>query len=79
MPPGLHTNRTLALILQGGFDYMFDKHWGVFFDVKQGFVGSSANSSGINTGAPLGIVTFSGAFKTNAHPVTFATGVSYRF
>jgi outer membrane protein len=69
----------LALILQGGFDYMFDKHWGLFFDVKQGFVGSSSNSTGINTGAPLGIVTFAGAFKTNAKPVTFATGISYRF
>ena len=76
---GTSYQSSLALILQGGFDYMFDKHWGLFFDVKQGFVGSSGNSTGINAGAPLGIVTFSGAFRTNAKPVTFATGVSYRF
>jgi outer membrane protein len=76
---GTSYQSALALILQGGFDYMFDKHWGVFFDVKQGFVGTSGNSTGINTGPPLGIVTFAGAFKTNARPVTFATGISYRF
>jgi outer membrane protein len=76
---GTSYQSTLALILQGGFDYMFDKHWGLFFDVKQGFVGGNSNSTGINAGAPLGIVTFAGAFKTNARPVTFATGISYRF
>jgi outer membrane protein len=69
----------LALILQGGFDYMFDKHWGVFFDVKQGFVGTTGNATGINTGPPLGIVSVNSTIKTNARPVTFATGVSYRF
>jgi outer membrane protein len=76
---GTSYQSSLALILQGGFDYMFDNHWGLFFDVKQGFVGSSGNSTGINSGAPLGIVTFAGAFRTNAKPVTFATGISYRF
>lgn len=69
----------LGLILQGGFDYMFDRHWGVFFDVKQGFVGTTGNSTGINLGPPLGIISVAGTIKTNARPVTFATGISYRF
>jgi outer membrane protein len=76
---GTSYQSALALILQGGFDYMFDKHWGLFFDVKQGFVGTIANSTGVNAGPAPGIVTFAGAIKTNARPVTFATGVSYRF
>ena len=28
----------LGVVVQGGFDYMLNKHWGVFVDAKQGFV-----------------------------------------
>jgi outer membrane protein len=77
---GTSYQSALALIVQGGFDYMFDKHWGLFFDVKQGFVGTTASSTGVNnTGLPPGIIMATGTIKTNARPVTFATGISYRF
>jgi outer membrane protein len=70
---------TVGVVVQGGFDYMFNQHWGVFVDAKQGFVRTSGDSTGINLGPPLGIVSVVGSIKTNAKPVSFMTGVSYRF
>jgi len=70
---------TVGFIVQGGFDYMFNQHWGVFVDAKQGFVGTTGNSTGINLGPPLGIISVAGSIKTNARPVSFSTGVTYRF
>jgi outer membrane protein len=70
---------TLGVVVQGGFDFMFNQHWGVFFDAKQGFSGTTGNATGINVGPPLGIVSASSWIKTNAKPVTFTTGISYRF
>ena len=69
----------LGFIVQGGFDYMFNKNWGIFFDAKQGFTGATGKSTGVNVGPPLGIVTTAGTIKTNARPVSFATGLIYRF
>jgi outer membrane protein len=69
----------LGVVVQGGFDFMFNQHWGVFFDAKQGFSGTTGNATGINVGSPLGIVSASSWIKTNAKPVTFTTGISYRF
>jgi outer membrane protein len=70
---------TVGFIVQGGFDYMFNQHWGVFVDAKQAFVNTTGNSTGINLGPPLGIVTVAGSIKTNARPVSFTTGITYRF
>jgi outer membrane protein len=69
----------VGVVVQGGFDYMFNQHWGVFVDAKQGFVGTTGNSTGINLGPPLGIVSVAGMIKTNARPVSFMTGLVYRF
>ena len=44
----------LGFIVQGGFDYMLDKHWGVFVDAKQGFMGTTGASTGVNAIPPLG-------------------------
>ena len=44
----------LGVVVQGGFDYMLNKHWGVFVDAKQGFVGATGNSTGVNTAPSLG-------------------------
>ena len=67
----------LGVVVQGGFDYMLNKHWGVFVDAKQGFVGTTGNSTGINTAPSLGPVQ--GAIRTNARPVAFTTGLTYHF
>ena len=69
----------LGVVVQGGFDFMFNQHWGVFFDAKQGFSGTTGNATGINLGPPLGIISASSWIKTNAKPVSFTTGITYRF
>ena len=55
---GFNTGSTyqpaLGVVVQGGFDYMLNKHWGVFVDAKQGFVGTTGNATGVNTAPSLG-------------------------
>ena len=70
---------SLGVVVQGGFDFMFNQHWGVFFDAKQAFSGTTGNGTGINLGPPLGIVSASSWIKTNAKPVSFTTGITYHF
>jgi outer membrane protein len=67
----------LGVVVQGGFDYMLNKHWGVFVDAKQGFVGTTGNSTGVNTLPSLGPIP--GTIRTNAKPVAFTTGLTYHF
>ena len=67
----------VGVVVQGGFDYMLNKHWGVFVDAKQGFVGTTGNSTGVNTAPSLGPIA--GTIKTNARPVAFTTGFTYHF
>ena len=67
----------LGVVVQGGFDYMLNKHWGIFVDAKQGFVGTTGNSTGVNTLPSLGPIA--GTIKTNARPVAFSTGLTYHF
>jgi outer membrane protein len=67
----------LGVVVQGGFDYMLNKHWGVFVDAKQGFVGATGTSTGINTAPSLGPIA--GTIKTSARPVAFSTGLTYHF
>jgi outer membrane protein len=67
----------LGVVVQGGFDYMLNKHWGVFVDAKQGFVGTTGNSTGVNTAPSLGPIA--GTIKTSARPVAFTTGFTYHF
>jgi outer membrane protein len=69
----------LGVVVQGGFDYMLNKHWGVFVDAKQGFVGATGNSTGINTAPSLGPIPILGTIKTNARPVAFTGGFTYHF
>ena len=69
----------LGVVVQGGFDYMFNQHWGVFFDAKQSVASATGNASGINVGPPLGIISASSWIKTTAKPVSFTTGLTYRF
>ena len=57
-------------LLQAGFDYMFDKNWGFFFDVKKVYIGTVGRGS--LGGVPI---------KANVtlDPLVFHSGVSYRF
>ena len=66
----------LGVVVQGGFDYMLNKHWGVFVDAKQGFVGTTGDSTGVNTAPSLGPIS---TIRTNARPVAFTTGFTYHF
>jgi outer membrane protein len=74
---GVSYQPALGFVVQGGFDYMLNKHWGVFVDAKQGFVGATGTSTGVNTAPSLGPIL--GTIKTNARPVSFSTGLTYHF
>jgi outer membrane protein len=69
----------LGVVVQGGFDYMLNQHWGVFVDAKQGFGGATGNSTGVNTLPSLGPIPILGTIKTNAKPVAFSAGLTYHF
>jgi outer membrane protein len=69
----------LGVVVQGGFDYMLNQHWGIFVDAKQGFAGATGNSTGVNTLPSLGPIPILGTIKTSAKPVAFTTGITYHF
>lgn len=59
--------------LQAGFDYMFDQHWGINFDVKRLFLRSTASGNLLTpTGAPV-------STRVNLDPWIIGTGITYRF
>jgi hypothetical protein len=58
---------------------MLNQHWGVFVDAKQGFAGTTGNSTGVNTAPSLGPISIMGTIKTNARPVSFSAGLTYHF
>ena len=68
-----------GFIVQGGFDFMLNQHWGVFFDAKQGFAQPTVNSTGSIWVSPWGLFPLVSSIKTNARPVLFSTGLTYRF
>jgi outer membrane protein len=76
---GFSYQPALGVVVQGGFDYMLNQHWGVFVDAKQGFVGATGNSTGVNTAPSLGPIPVMGTIKTNARPVSFSAGLTYHF
>jgi outer membrane protein len=69
----------LGFVVQGGFDFMLNQHWGVFFDAKQGFAQPTGSATGVNLGQPPGIIPLVSSIKTKARPVLFSTGLTYRF
>lgn len=66
----IDVKNTFSGALQVGFDYMFDEHWGVNFDVKKLFL--EPEWTGVSGGTAL-----SGKAKLN--PWLIGTGVTYRF
>jgi outer membrane protein len=70
---------SLGLVLQGGVDYMVNRNWGVFIDVKKMFAQSDGRATGINLGPPVGTIPAAASIKTNAQPWLCAMGLTYRF
>jgi outer membrane protein len=69
----------LGLVLQAGSEYMFNRNWGVFFDVKKLFIQTTGKATGIDLGPPIGTIPAAATIKTNFQPWLFATGFTYRF
>jgi outer membrane protein W len=65
--------------LQGGFDYMLNKNWGVFVDAKTYLDRSVSKATGLNYGPPLGVIDTAATAVTHVQPWVLATGVTYRF
>ena len=76
---GNSTEPSLALVLQGGVDYMFSPNWGVFFDAKKYFDRSIGKATGLNFGPPTGAVHLAATAVTNSQPWVLSTGLTYRF
>jgi outer membrane protein len=70
---------TVGLAAQAGADYMLNRNWGVFLDVKKLFIWSTGTSSGFDFGPPIGTIPGQATIKTTFQPWLFATGVTYRF
>lgn len=68
---GLDVDNNFGAVLQVGFDYMFDEHWGVNFDVKKIFLETDWKVED----SPLG--PLSG--KAKIDPWLIGAGVTYRF
>jgi outer membrane protein len=70
---------TVGLVAQAGSDYMLNRNWGVFLDVKKLFIWSTGKSTGIDFGQPIGTIPVAATIKTSFQPWLFSTGVTYRF
>ena len=70
---------TVGLVAQAGSDYMFNRNWGVFLDVKKLFIWSTGKSTGFDLGPPIGTIPGAATIKTTFQPWLFSTGVAYRF
>ncbi len=70
---------TVGLVAQAGSDYMFNRNWGLFLDVKKLFVWSTGKSTGFDVGPPIGTIPGAATIKTTFQPWSFSTGVTYRF
>jgi len=76
---GASTEPSVGLVLQGGFDYMLNKNWGVFIDAKTYLDRSVSKATGLNYGPPLGMIDTAATAVTHVQPWVLATGVTYRF
>ena len=62
-----------------GFDYMFNPHWGLFFDAKKIFAQFDVKTRGINLGPPIGAIPAAASSRTTAEPWLLSSGATYRF
>jgi len=75
---GVSVQPTVGAVLDVGTDVMFDRHWGVNFDVKKLFASiTTTNSSNVLTrGTPF---LLPGKQTTSFQPWVLSTAVTYRF
>jgi hypothetical protein len=59
---------TVGLAAQAGSDYMFNRNWGVFFDVNKLFIWSTGKSTGLDFGPPIGTISAAAPIKTTFQP-----------
>jgi outer membrane protein len=64
------TDDAAGPVLQAGFDFMLDSHWGAFFDVKKGFVTTA--TKGYLSGLPV-------RSSVSLDPVVLHSGLTYRY
>ena len=69
---------SVGLVLQAGADYMFDRHWGLSFDVKKVFAYVGAHSSEVSVPG-IGYVPAVTTQTVNFQPWLLSTGIIYRF
>jgi outer membrane protein len=74
---GINVPSTIGGVAQVGADYMFDRHWGVSFDVKKIFAYAEPTASGVSI-LPPGVSAYS-TLHTNYQPWTFSVDLLYRF
>ncbi|MES5486145.1 OmpW family outer membrane protein [Bradyrhizobium sp. INPA03-11B] len=67
----LHVNNTVSPAIQFGFDYMFDRHWGLNFDVKKLWLRPDYSAT-VNGAIPV-------TGRANIDPWLVSGGVTYKF
>ncbi|MGR7995878.1 MULTISPECIES: OmpW/AlkL family protein [unclassified Xanthobacter] len=67
----LSVKNAWGFALQAGFDYMFDRHWGINVDVKKIFLEPSFDATVSGVGAVSG--------SADLNPWLIGAGVTYRF
>src|SRR5271165_6214889 len=72
---GTSTEPSVAFVLQGGFDYMFNRTWGVYLDAKKYFDRSIGKATGLNVGPPAGVLHVAATSVTNSQPWVLSTGI----
>ena len=74
----VHVGDSVGFVAQAGFDYMFDRNWGLSLDVKKSFnyVQSYANGVNIPGVGPLPVRVYQ---HTEFDPWLFTAGLVYRF
>ncbi len=70
---------TVGLVAQAGADYMFNRNWGVFLDVKKLFIWSTGKSTEFRFRSPDRHYSRTPRSKTTFQPWLFSTGVTCRF
>ncbi len=73
---GVKVGGSVGLALQAGADYMFDKHWGLSFDVKKIFSYAEAHAAGLSALPGFPVVTTQ---HVNFQPWLISGGLVYRF
>jgi outer membrane protein len=66
----IHLNNTFGVALQGGFDYMLNRNWGINVDVKKLFLRPSFTAT--VAGLPM-------TGKANLDPWLIGVGLTYKF